>query len=88
MRRLVIPRVIVAGLRLHEVPQMGDIDENDPERGSTPLLGVLGLFHFDSYEYFAPQISHFSRGVTIAASVSTGYRAESSVPSPPEYPAC
>lgn len=37
----------------HEAPQPGDIGENDPRRGSSHLLGMLGFRYLDTFEGFA-----------------------------------
>lgn len=41
-----------AGVRLHEIPRMGDIGENDLNRGSPQLLRVRNICHLDKRVHF------------------------------------
>lgn len=53
---------MVVGFKLHEAPHMGSIGGNDPEQGSSQLLGVLGFRHFGPSVYCASSKQPFSLG--------------------------
>ena len=36
------------GFGLHKVPPVGDMSKNNPKRGNSQLLVLLGIFYFDS----------------------------------------
>lgn len=52
----------IAGSRLHEASDMGDIDENDIKHGSSQLLGVLDLRQFGLHVNIASSNQPLSQG--------------------------
>lgn len=59
---------MIDSLRFHEAPTIFGTDENDPEHGTSELLGVLGFCHVGLHEDFISSKQPFS-GESIAASL-------------------
>lgn len=53
---------MAAGFRVHVPPHMGNMSENDPKRGASQLLGVLGFRHLGLYVDLPLLISHYFGG--------------------------
>lgn len=58
-----VKRPLILGFRLHVAPNVGDIGENEVDRGNSQLLVVFGFSHIDSRVDFAfPNQPHFWEG--------------------------
>ena len=51
-KKIVIQRLIF-GFRLHDAPNTGDMDENNPKHWNSQLLVVPDVFHFNLHVDFA-----------------------------------
>lgn len=48
---------MITGFELYEVPDTGDSGEYNPKRGSSQLLGVLGLYYLDfTCGFYLPEL--------------------------------